>query len=79
LSGSLVASAVWPAALYAGLVLVLAAAMVALSWVLGGGEGGGGVAFVAHIGGFIAGVLLLVPFKRRRIRLWSPMTGLGAP
>jgi len=49
----------------------------ALSWVLSGGEGGGGVAFVAHIGGFIAGVLLLVPFKRRRIRLWSSMTGQG--
>jgi membrane associated rhomboid family serine protease len=49
-----------------------------LSWVLGGGSEGGGVAFVAHIGGFIAGLLLLVPFKRRRIRLWSSMTGQGA-
>ena len=47
---------------------------------LGGRRGrrGGGVAFVAHIGGFVAGLLLLVPFKRRRARLWSPMTGQGA-
>jgi membrane associated rhomboid family serine protease len=36
------------------------------------------VAFGAHIGGFVAGLLLLVPFKRRRIRLWSSMTGQGA-
>jgi membrane associated rhomboid family serine protease len=49
----------------------------ALSWAVGGGEGGG-VAFGAHVGGFIAGLLLLVLFKRRRIRLWSSMTGQGA-
>jgi membrane associated rhomboid family serine protease len=48
-----------------------------LSWAVEGGEGGG-VAFGAHVGGFIAGLLLLVPFKRRRIRLWSSMTGQGA-
>jgi membrane associated rhomboid family serine protease len=48
-----------------------------LSWVVGGGDGGG-VAFGAHVGGFIAGMLLLVPFKRRRVRLWSQMTGQGA-
>ena len=48
-----------------------------LSWMLVGSEGGGGVAFVAHIGGFVAGLLLLVPFKQRRARLWSPMTGQG--
>ena len=47
-----------------------------LSWAVGGGEGGG-VAFGAHVGGFIAGLLLLVPFKRRRIRLWSSTTGQG--
>jgi len=50
----------------------------ALSWAAGGSDGGGGVAFGAHVGGFIAGLLLLVPFKQRRIRLWSPMTGQGA-
>ena len=47
-----------------------------LSWAVGGG-GGDGVAFGAHVGGFVAGVLLLLPFKRRRIRLWSSMTGQG--
>jgi membrane associated rhomboid family serine protease len=47
------------------------------SWALADGEGGG-VAFVAHIGGFLAGLLLLVPFKQRRVRLWSPLTGEGA-
>jgi membrane associated rhomboid family serine protease len=44
----------------------------------GDGGAGGGVAFVAHIGGFIAGLLLLIPLKQRRVRLWSPMTGLVA-
>ena len=39
-----------------------------------GGEGGG-VAFDAHIGGFIAGFALLVPFKQRGVRLWSTATG----
>jgi len=47
------------------------------SWMLGGGSGGG-VAFAAHLGGFVAGMTLLIPFKRRRVRLWSPMTGVGA-
>ncbi len=31
----------------------------------------GGVAFWAHVGGFIAGVLLIVPFKKRRVRLFQ--------
>jgi len=35
------------------------------------GGAGGGVAFFAHIGGFVAGLVLLIPFKRRRARLWS--------
>jgi len=39
------------------------------------GTKGGGVAFDAHVGGFLAGLLLLVPFKQRRVRLWSPITG----
>jgi len=49
-----------------------------LSWALLGSDGGG-VAFVAHLGGFVAGMLLLIPFKQRRIRLWSPVTGLVLP
>ena len=47
------------------------------SWSVAGGDGGG-VAFTAHIGGFVAGLLLLVPFKQRRTRLWSPLTGARA-
>jgi membrane associated rhomboid family serine protease len=38
------------------------------------GGDGGGVAWFAHIGGFVAGMLLLVPFKRRRARLWSQVS-----
>ena len=34
--------------------------------------GQGGVAFRAHIGGFIAGMLLVGIFKRRHIRLFAP-------
>lgn len=30
-----------------------------------------GVAFWAHVGGFIAGMLLIVPFRRRGVRLWQ--------
>ena len=33
---------------------------------------GGGVAFGAHIGGFIAGMALLPVFKYRRVRLFAP-------
>jgi membrane associated rhomboid family serine protease len=36
-------------------------------------EGGkGGVAFRAHIGGFVAGMLLIPLMKHRRVRLWAP-------
>jgi membrane associated rhomboid family serine protease len=30
---------------------------------------GGGVAFWAHVGGFVAGIMLIVPFKKRGVRL----------
>lgn len=33
---------------------------------------GGGVAWGAHIGGFVAGALLIPLFKRRGVRLWAP-------
>ncbi len=36
------------------------------------GSGGGGVAFGAHVGGFIAGLLLVGLFKRRSIRFFNP-------
>ncbi len=33
---------------------------------------GGGVAWLAHIGGFLAGVVLIPLFKRREVPLWAP-------
>jgi membrane associated rhomboid family serine protease len=36
---------------------------------LGSPGGGGGVAFMAHIGGFVAGMVLILLFKRRGVRL----------
>jgi membrane associated rhomboid family serine protease len=38
-----------------------------------GAAGGGGVAFRAHIGGFIAGMVLVALFKRRGYRLLNPI------
>jgi membrane associated rhomboid family serine protease len=35
-------------------------------------QGGGGVAFRAHIGGFVAGMLFVGLFKRRNVRLFAP-------
>jgi len=43
-----------------------------LSGSLGGAQDGGGVAFWAHIGGFIAGMLLVGIFKRREVRFFNP-------
>jgi membrane associated rhomboid family serine protease len=36
------------------------------------GRGGGGVAFFAHIGGFIAGMALIGLFKDKRVRFFNP-------
>lgn len=36
---------------------------------------GGGVAFFAHIGGFVAGMLLIAAFKRRSVRFFQPGHG----
>lgn len=36
------------------------------------GQEGGGVAWFAHIGGFIAGLLLVGLFKQRRVRFFNP-------
>lgn len=33
---------------------------------------GGGIAFLAHLGGFLAGMLLLPIFKRRSLGFWNP-------
>jgi membrane associated rhomboid family serine protease len=35
-------------------------------------NGGASVAFRAHIGGFLAGVLLVAVFKRRGVSLFAP-------
>jgi membrane associated rhomboid family serine protease len=55
----------------AGLVLVLWFGLQLLSNVMAQ-PGQGGVAFRAHIGGFIAGMILIPIFKQRRVRLRLP-------
>ena len=54
----------------AGLVLALWFGLQLLSNTVT--QGGGGVAFRAHIGGFIAGMVLVALFKRRNVRLFAP-------
>lgn len=39
---------------------------------LGASGGQGGVAWFAHIGGFVAGMALIPFFRYRHVRLWSP-------
>jgi len=56
----------------AGIVLVFWFGMQFLSNLLTP-AGGGGVAFRAHIGGFVAGMLLVLLFKRRGYRLMNPI------
>ncbi|GEO82798.1 rhomboid family intramembrane serine protease [Pararhodospirillum oryzae] len=34
--------------------------------------GGGSVAWGAHVGGFVAGLLLIIPMRRRGMTLWQP-------
>jgi membrane associated rhomboid family serine protease len=55
----------------AGLVLILWFGLQLLSNSMAD-EAGGGVAFRAHIGGFIAGMLLIPLFKKRNVRLRRP-------
>ena len=57
--------------LRAGLVLVLWFGLQLFSNLMAQ-PGQGGVAFRAHIGGFVAGMLLVGIFKRRNIRLFAP-------
>ncbi|HKJ70431.1 MAG TPA: rhomboid family intramembrane serine protease, partial [Gammaproteobacteria bacterium] len=56
-------------------VLVLWFAFQFLSNLFGGGAEGGGVAWMAHVGGFIAGMALLFLFKPRGL----PLFGDGRP
>jgi membrane associated rhomboid family serine protease len=57
-----------PAALVLGLWFV----MQVLSGGMSLGRTGGGVAFFAHVGGFVAGMLLIGVFKRSDVRFFSP-------
>jgi membrane associated rhomboid family serine protease len=58
--------AIWVLAAWFALQLVMGSIAAAQSV----GESQGGIAFGAHIGGFIAGLLLVTVFKRRHIPLW---------
>ncbi len=57
-----------PAALVLGLWFV----MQVLSGGMSLGRGGGGIAFFAHIGGFVAGMALIGLFKRPEVRFFAP-------
>jgi membrane associated rhomboid family serine protease len=56
----------------AGFVLGIWFVFQLLSGSLSGQGNGGGVAFWAHVGGFIAGMLLVGMFKRKEIRFFNP-------
>ena len=40
---------------------------------------GGGTAWVAHIGGFIAGMILVIPFRRKGVPLFDGMGRFAVP
>ena len=56
----------------AGVVLGLWFVMQLLPGVLTLGQEGGGIAFFAHIGGFVAGILLIGFFKHPHVRFFNP-------
>ena len=58
--------AIWVLAAWFGLQLVMGTVAAAQSV----GESQGGIAFGAHIGGFVAGLALVTIFKRRDVPLW---------
>lgn len=60
----------WPAGLVLGIWFVLQLVSSAVNQ----GEGGG-VAFGAHIGGFIAGMVLVPFFRRKGVPLFAPSSG----
>ena len=43
------------------------------------GEGEGGVAYMAHIGGFVTGLILILLFKRRDVPLFAGRTAIAEP
>jgi membrane associated rhomboid family serine protease len=56
----------------AGVLLALWFGLQLVSNLLAQDSEQGGVAFRAHIGGFVAGMLLIPLMKHRRVRLWAP-------
>jgi membrane associated rhomboid family serine protease len=56
----------------ASIVLGLWFLLQLLSSAMSGGQGGGGIAWWAHIGGFLAGVVLVGLFKKRQVRFFNP-------
>ncbi|MGZ8382829.1 MAG: rhomboid family intramembrane serine protease, partial [Nitrospira sp.] len=56
----------------AGIVLGFWFVMQILSGGASLGSQGGGVAFFAHIGGFVAGMVLIGFFKRPNVRFFTP-------
>jgi membrane associated rhomboid family serine protease len=56
----------------AGFVLGFWFVLQILSGGMSLGQGGGGVAWFAHVGGFVAGMALISFFKRPNVRLFAP-------
>jgi membrane associated rhomboid family serine protease len=56
----------------AGIILGYWFVIQLLNSSLSGRQAGGGVAFWAHIGGFVAGMLLVGLFKKRDVRFFNP-------
>jgi membrane associated rhomboid family serine protease len=56
----------------AGFVLGFWFVLQLLSGSMSSGQGGGGIAFWAHIGGFVAGMLLVGLFKQKEVRFFNP-------
>ena len=57
-----------PAGIVLGFYFFLQIFQGALTW----GQGGGGVAWFAHVGGFLAGLLLIGVFKKQNVRFFNP-------
>ena len=55
----------------AGFVLIFWFALQLINGTITAGQGGGGVAWFAHIGGFIAGMTLIGFFKNRSVRFFN--------
>ena len=56
----------------AGFVLAFWFLLQLMSGAASVGQGGGGVAWFAHIGGFIAGMILIGVFKHKNVRFFNP-------